>query len=139
VFARRPSVVALASGGQVAEHGPIAVLTPNVAQPLARRALVLLTRAAGDDEVRKVANALDDAGMEHVWLSHPMDWTAARGDLAWAPAGRDGRGRDVVVVDGLGVYRAEQFMRVFARGDSRVTAAAIKARMAERVTRLRTS
>lgn len=80
---------------------------------------------AAEDEVRRVAQSLDAAGVEHIWLSHPRDWTSARADLAWAPAGRGGRGRGVVVIDGLGVYRAEQFVRVFWRGDRRVTPPAV--------------
>jgi hypothetical protein len=101
--------------------------------------LAVLTGPAAEEDVRKVARSLDDAGVEHIWLSHPRDWTSARADLAWAAAGRDGRGRGVVVVDGVGVYRAEQFVRVFSRGDRRVTPAAVSARMAERVARLGTS
>ncbi len=103
-----------------------------------RGALVVLTAAAADDDVLRVERSLADAGVEHVWLSHPRDWTSGgeRAGLAWAPAGRDGRGRGVVVVDGVGVYRAEQFVRVFARGDRRVTAEAIRARSAPRVAAL---
>jgi hypothetical protein len=39
----------------------------------------------------------------------------------------------VVVVDGIGVYRAEQFLRAFGRGDRRLTPEAIRAKTAERV------
>ena len=102
------------------------------------RVLVVLTAAAMEHDVRVLASVLEANRVEHVWLSHPRDWAPALADLAWAPAGRDSRGRGVVVVDGVGVYRAEQFLRLFARGDRRVSPSAIKSRLAARVAALAT-
>ncbi|HEU4993647.1 MAG TPA: competence protein CoiA family protein [Gemmatimonadaceae bacterium] len=129
VFASRPTALSFPELVRIAENMSLL----DVDGPPGRRALVLLTAAVTDDVVRRIARWLADSGCEHVWLSHPMDWTSARADLAWAPAGRDGRGRGVVVVDGVGVYRADQFVRVFGRGDRRLSAEAIKARSAARV------
>ena len=113
-----PTIVAITLGSPVADHA---------------RALVVLTAAADDDVVRRVARSLDDAGVDHLWLSHPLDWSSARSELAWAAAGRDSRGRGVVLIDGLGVYRADAFVRAFARGDGRLSPATVKGRMARRV------
>ena len=92
-----------------APNGPIAVVeleSSDVGQ--ARRALVVLTAAVDDDVVRAVERSLDAEQIEHVWLSHPIDWKGSRSDLPWAAAARDARGRDVVLVDGVGVFRAQR-------------------------------
>lgn len=138
VFASRPVVAAFAGAGRMTQAGPVAVIDVSDEPARVRRALVVLTAPAEDEEVRRVDRSLADAGVEHVWLSHPRDWTSARGDLAWAAAGRDARGIGVVVVDGAagGVYRAEHFARAFARGQPRLGPEAVRASMAERVTRL---
>lgn len=133
VFASRPSVASFGASLRVEQQGVIAVIHVDVVHPLARRALVVLAAAAADEEVRDVARKLDMAGVEQLWLSHPLDWSASRADLAWAAAGRDSRGRGAVVVDGLGVYRADQFIKAFSRGDRRLTPDAIRAKMADRV------
>ena len=140
VFASRPSIVGLGSVVRlVRQEGPISLLDVPVDGDAGagRCALVLLTAAATDSDVRGIGQSLDDANVRHLWLSHPLDWSASRGDLAWAPAARDRHGQGVIVVDGLGVFRAEPFLRAFARGDRRLAPAAIRARLAERVAALR--
>ena len=140
VFASRPSVAGLGSAVRLVKHqGPISLLEVSIdeAAGAGRCALVLLTAAAADSDVRRIAQPLVDADVRHLWLSHPRDWNASRGDLAWAPASRDSRGRGVIVVDGLGVFRAEPFLRAFARGERRLAPAEIRARLAERVAALR--
>lgn len=133
IFASRPSGATFGVRGGVTRDGPLAIVRLDAAENNAARALVVLESAADDADVRRVASALGDAGVECLWLSHPLDWTAARADLAWAAAGRDSRGRGVVLVDGLGVYRADAFARAFQRREPRLHPDAIRARMAERV------
>ena len=121
----------------MARLGPIAVVeleASDGSQP--RRALVVLTRAVEDDVVRAVECALDAEQIEHVWLSHPTDWKGSRSDLPWAAAARDTRGRDIVLVDGVGVFRAGAFADAFRRGDPKVGPAAVRARMLARVSGL---
>ncbi|HEY7234320.1 MAG TPA: competence protein CoiA family protein [Gemmatimonadaceae bacterium] len=140
VFASRPSVVGLGSAVRlVRQEGPISLVAVGLDGDAGaiRCVLVLLTAAAADSDVRRISQSLLDADVRHLWLSHPLDWSASRGDLAWAPAGRDSRGRGLIVVDGLGVFRAEPFLRAFARGERRLAPAAIRARLAERVAALR--
>ena len=136
IFASRPVAALFGTGLRVTHKGPIAVLMLNAVPDERERALVILSSAADDDEVRHVARSLDDAGVEHLWLSHPLDWHSARSDLAWAAAGRDNRGRGVVLVDGLGIYRADAFARSFERHNPRMNPDAVRARMAERVSLL---
>lgn len=136
IFASRPSAAAFGVRGGVTRDGPLAIVALDTADGAAPRALVVLEATADDERVRRVAGTFGDAGVESLWLSHPLDWSAARSDLAWAASGRDSRGRCVVLVDGLGVYRADAFVRAFQRGDSRLHPEAIRARMAERVARL---
>lgn len=138
VFARRPLAASFGAAERIAHHGTIAVVSLEAPGGEAgERALVVVGAPARNDEVRRMERMLDDEGVEHLWLSHPLDWSAARADLAWAAAAGDARGRPVVLVDGLGIYRAEAFARAFARGDRRLAPEAIRARMAERVMALR--
>lgn len=141
IFASRPIATSFTAGLgasllSVTQEGPIATLVLNSQLGGHERALVVLSAAANDDLVRHVALSLENAGVDHLWLSHPLDWTAARSDLAWAAAGRDSRGRGVVLVDGLGVYRADAFARTFQRGDPKLKPDAVKTRMAKRVAML---
>jgi hypothetical protein len=136
IFARRPSPAAFGVPTSTVPNGPISVGTLDVAgQP--RRALVVLTAVVEDDLVRAVDRSLDAEQVEHLWLSHPRDWAGSRADLPWAAAGRDARGRDVVLIDGVGVFRAAAFVEAFRRGDAKVRPAAVQARMAARVSALR--
>src|SRR5439155_12940040 len=138
VFASRPTAGMFAQpASRVTRDGSIAIIDLSADEHPGRRALAVLTSAAADDDVIRVAASLDEADIEHLWLSHPLDWTRGRSQLAWAPAGRNARGRGGVVIDDVGLYRAEQFAQLFARGDPRVAAAAVRARMAARVGRLR--
>lgn len=137
VFASRPVGALFGTGRRVTQNGLMTILELDAAVPdLPERALVILSGAADDVQVRDVARALDEAGVEHLWLSHPLDWHSGRSDLAWATAGRDSRGRAVVLIDGLGIYRAETFARSFERRNPRVHPDAVKRRMADRVARL---
>lgn len=133
VFARRPVATAFGPAARVAQHGPVAIVELEPDDGGAVRSLVVVTSPASEDHVRRVARALSANGIEHLWLSHPMDWSAARADLAWAAAGRDSRDRPVVLVDGLGIYRADAFARAFARGERRLAPETVRSRMAERV------
>lgn len=141
VFARRPVATSFAPEAQVTREGPIAIvsLASDDAAGTARtpRALVVMESPASDDEVRRVARMLRDQGVAHVWLSHPIDWSATRGDLPWAAAAGDARGRPVVLVDGLGIYRADAFARAFARAERRLAPEAIRGSMEDRVRALR--
>lgn len=141
VFAARPTLGSFGPGVRVderfgAEPG-LTVLQPRLENDapagLHGSILVLLTAAVLERGVRKLAAAITAAGITAVWLSHPRDWSPARADLAWAAAGRDARGVGCVVVDGDGVYRAEQFAGLVARGDRKVAAERIRDRMAARV------
>jgi hypothetical protein len=136
-FASRTSASAFGASTANAPNGAIAVVPLEcVDAGEARRALVVLTSAVDDNEVRAVDRLLDAERIEHVWLSHPIDWQGSRSDLPWAAAARDARGRDVVLVDGVGVFRASAFAEAFRRGDAKVRPAAIRARMSARVSSL---
>jgi hypothetical protein len=138
IFASRTSAAAFGVPAATMPNGPIAVVKLESSDGgQARRALVVLTAAVDDDDVRAVERSLDAEQIEHVWLSHPIDWKGSRSDLAWAAAARDARGRDVVLVDGVGVFRAGAFAEVFRRGDANVRPAAVRARMSARVSGLR--
>jgi hypothetical protein len=136
LFASRPSSGAFGAPLAATTTEPIMVIPLDGAS---RRAIVVVTAPVTDDQVREVSRSLEEAGVEHLWLSHPMDWNASLSDLPWAAAARDERRRDVVVVDGLGVFRADAFAKAFRDGDPRVTPAAVRARMAQRVAALRSS
>jgi hypothetical protein len=134
ILASRPSAVSFGVSPASLPNEPIVVVTLESADPRQpRRALVVLAAAVDDDAVRAVENALDADGIEHLWLSHPLDWNASRSDLAWAAAARDARGRDVVLVDGVGVFRASAFAEAFRRGDAKVRPATVRRHMSARV------
>ena len=140
IFASRTSATAFGASAATAPNGPITVVTLECADGhQSRRALVVLTAAVDDDIVRAVDRSLDAEQIEHVWLSHPIDWKGSRSDLAWAAAARDERRRDIVLVDGVGVFRASAFAEAFRRGDANVRPAAMRARMSARVSSLRSA
>ena len=138
IFASRTSAAAFGASAATMPNGPIAVVELESSDgSQARRALVVLTAAVDDDIVRAVERSLEAEQIEHVWLSHPTDWRASRSDLPWAAAARDARDRDVVLVDGVGVFRASAFAEGFRRADATVRPAALRARMSARVSGLR--
>jgi hypothetical protein len=106
------------------------------AGPASRRALVVLERPASADAIRAVAESLRADGIEALWISHPSDWSVALASLAWAPGGRDWHGHGGVVIDSLGLFRADQLARAWAAGHSGLSPVAVRARMAPRVERL---
>jgi len=141
IFASRPIAASFGTGLgasllSVTQEGPVVTLVLNSQLADRQRAIVVLGSAADDDLVRSVARSLEDAGIDYLWVSHPLDWSPTRSELAWAAAGRDSRGRGVVLVDGLGVYRADAFARAFQRGDRKLSPDAVKSRMGRRVAML---
>lgn len=138
IFARRPSPAAFGVAATQLPNGGIAVcaLEPEAAtQP--QRALVVLTAPVEEYQVRALERSLEAKRVEHLWLSHPRDWSGSRADLPWAAAGRDARGRDIVLVDGVGVFRASAFVEAFRRGDAKLRPGTVVARMSARVAALR--
>ena len=134
ILASRPSAVSFGLSPASLPNGSIVIVAlkgNDGSQP--RRALVVLSAAVDDEAVRAVENSLDADGIDHIWLSHPIDWSGSRSDLAWAAAARDARGRDVVLIDGVGVFRASAFAEAFRRGDAKVRPAAIRRHMSARV------
>ncbi len=137
VFASRPLAALFGPARQPhAAGGPIGLVdvsprgTPH---GTAQRVIVVVEAAPSDASLEAVATELRESGADPIWLSHPLDWAQVFASWAWAPAGRDARGRGVVVIDNVGVFRAEQFVRALTRGDPRLTAAAIRRAMASRV------
>ncbi|MFL5612497.1 MAG: competence protein CoiA family protein [Gemmatimonadaceae bacterium] len=138
IFASRTSAAAFGVSAATVPNGPIAVVELESGDGgLTRRALVVLTASVDDEVVRDVERSLDADHIEHLWLSHPMDWKGSRSDLPWAAAARDARGRHVVLVDGVGVFRASAFAQAFRRGDPKVRPTAVQARMVARASGLR--
>jgi hypothetical protein len=138
IFASRTSAAAFGASTTTAPNGPVVVVALECAEVgQTRRALAVLTATVDDDVVRALARSLDAERIEHVWLSHPIDWSGSRSDLPWAAAARDARGRDVVLVDGVGVFRASAFAEAFRRGDAKVRPAVLRAQMSARVSSLR--
>jgi hypothetical protein len=103
----------------------------------ARRVIVVVERAPEPGHIQSLTARLRTESAEAIWISHPSDWCDEMMGVAWAPAGRDWYGRGGIVVDGLGVFRADQFARAWAKRDRRLTVEAIRARMKERVARIR--
>jgi hypothetical protein len=101
-----------------------------------RRAIVVIERETDADAIGALATSLDADNIDGVWISHPRDWRSALAPLAWVPAGRNARGQGGVVVDGVGIFRADQFARALAKGDRRLSGEAIRRHMAERVQRM---
>lgn len=140
VFASRPVAAMFGHAARTvaigAPGGSMTIVELNAIPADARRAIIVVERATADAAIASLATSLHAEGVDAIWMSHPSDWTPALALLAWVAAGRDSRGRGCVVVDGLGIFRAERFARAVASGDARVTPAAIRWRMAARVARL---
>jgi hypothetical protein len=102
------------------------------------RAIAILEHTVADERVGSIAHQLAGEGHDVVWLLHPLDWSPALADRAWAVAGRDARGRGAVLVDGVGIMLAPRFARALAMGDRRFTASAIRRAMSARTDRLAT-
>ena len=142
VFAARPLAASFversASFVQTTRQlGSVAVLEVGTASPNQRRTLAIIERAPDHDTILAAIAELDARSASAIWVAHPSDWSSVPPNATWAPAGRDARGTTVVTIDGLGIFRADQFVRAVATNDSRVSSAAIKTRMAARVARLR--
>jgi hypothetical protein len=117
--------------------GEVAVLELDALDDGAVRAIVVIEKRVSDDVVEQGAMRLAAENIDAIWISHPTHWTSALESLVWTPAGRDGRGGGFVVVDGVGTFRAEQFVRALVSGERRLQGTAIRASMAARVGRLR--
>jgi len=117
--------------------GEMGVLQLDAFDDGAVRAIVVIEKRVSDEVVEQGAMRLAAENIDAMWISHPTHWTSALASLVWAPAGRDGRGRGFVVIDGVGTFRAEQFVRALASGERRLEAHAVRASMAARVVRLR--
>ena len=130
VFASRP--VAALFRARVGSITPASVDNAMVVVELANReagprlAIVVIERATSDAAIESLAESFEADGVQTVWLSHPSDWTAALLPLTWVPAGRDWRGQVVINVDGIGVFRADQFARALVERDRRVSEASIR-------------
>jgi hypothetical protein len=140
VFANRPVAVMfrerVRSSTRVGSDGSM-VLVELVSPPESRLVVIVIERPTSDAAIASLASSLD--AMHAVWISNPMDWRPALEDLPWLPAGRDSRGRGCVVIDDVGILRADQFTRALSSGDPRLHPAAIRERMRQRVARLRQS
>ncbi len=102
----------------------------------ARRSIVVVEHALNDQRILDLDRDLTAAARDPVWLVHPLDWSPALANVTWAIAGRDARGRGAVLVDDVGVFRAERFARAIAKEDSRLEAAALRRAMNARGRRL---
>lgn len=140
VFARRPVAALFRAGvrsiAPSAQDASMVVVHLSSSAADARRAIVVIERETPAAAIASLASALGDEDVDAVWMSHPSDWSPALAPLAWVPAGRDSRGQVCVVVDGLGIFRADQFARALSAGDERLAAGAIRRRMIARVERM---
>jgi hypothetical protein len=139
VFASPPIAALFHSGTASVESyadGAIAVVhVPGAATAKRPRVIAVIERPVDDAAVESVARHFDANSIDAVWLSSPRHWTPALARLVWAPAGRDWSGRGGVVIDGLGVFRADRFAAALARANSGLSGEAIRARMSARVER----
>jgi hypothetical protein len=146
IFARRPMAAMLdAAPSAHSEIAPgIARLTVKVERRRGRRrasdhrVVCVITRAIDTAALSAAIEAIraGEHGADALWLSSPRDWQPVLAGVAWAPAGCDSRSRGAVVIDGVGVVRADAFMRALAEGDRRFDSSSIRRAMAERVERL---
>lgn len=138
VFSSRPVAAMLRNhASRVSRAANEAIAIVELATSTDRRsAVVVIERSIRDDDVRTLADSLAHDEIDALWISHPRDWVPALEPLAWAAAGCDWRGHLGVVIDSLGVFRADQIARGWSRGDPPFTAAEIRRRMAARVERL---
>jgi len=138
IFARRPTALAFGAVAECREVAPGIVRLSVEAERGGRsgeRVLFVVERETDDEAIRAMLHT-GDVSDDSLWVSHPRDWRPAMRELAWAPAGRDSRGRGVVLVDTVGVFRAEAFIEAMRSNDRRVHAPAVRAAMAARVARL---
>jgi hypothetical protein len=140
VFARRPSLAAFRGVGIASEIVPGIVRLEVKVEPRGRavassssRVLCVVTRETNENTMADVVETLPAGAL---WLTHPRDWRTVLTGLAWAAAGSDSRGRGAVVIDGIGVVRADAFLRGVARGDWRFSSENILRAMTSRVERL---
>lgn len=105
------------------------------------RALFVVTRATDDAAIADsiVSARTTGINVEDIWLSHPRDWRTALRAIPWLAAGCDSRGRGAVVMDGVGVLRAESFVTALTRADARFGGENIRRAMEDRVARLAAS
>jgi hypothetical protein len=138
VFSSRPTGAMFAAPGfAVTTHSEAISIIDVARSGEARRVIIVVERAPQPGHIQSLAARLPTESAEAIWISHPSDWCDEMANVAWAPAGRDWYGRGGIVVDGLGVFRADQFGRAWAKRDRRLTVEAIRARMKERVARIR--
>jgi hypothetical protein len=138
IFASRPIAAMFHKRMRsMTRHGDGAIAVVELRRPEStRRAIVVIEREARPDAIDALAASLEADSIDGVWISHPLDWCSALAPLAWAPAGRDARGRGGVLVDGVGIFRADQFARALAKGDRRLSGEAIRRHMTERIQRM---
>ena len=135
IFAGRPIAAMFGAHRPLRRVGEALAVVEIDGSP-ARRAIVIVERACDETAIAALSRELRDSGVDAVWLSSPRDWSPAFRDLVWAAAGRDQRGFGAVLVDGLGVFRAERFATALQRGDRRLSSASIRRKMAARIERL---
>jgi hypothetical protein len=139
VFAARPNATMFLPSPVIHVNGDgngLVVVDVSARASARRRAIVVVECATSDQVIRTLAESLRQKEIDAVWLSSPRDWCDAFASVVWAAAGRDARGRGGVVIDGVGVFRADQFVRALAGGDRRLSATAIRRSMADRMRRL---
>ncbi len=146
VFSSRPIGAMFAAAGFAVTTDREAISIVDVAPATApapaggaRRVIIVIERAPRPGLIQALAAQLSAESTEAIWISHPSDWCEELSRVAWAPAGRDWHGRGGIVVDGLGVFRADQFARAWAKRDRRLTFEAVRGRMEERVGRIRSN
>jgi len=138
VFSSRPTGDMFAAAGVVMTRDGGGISIVDVAPATeARRVIVVVERAPNSGDILSLVSRLGAESVEAIWISHPSDWCDELSGVAWVPAGRDWYGRGGVVVDGLGIFRADQFARAWRTRDRRLTVEAVIARMKERIARLR--
>lgn len=141
IFARRPTAFAFGKVGERVEVAPGIVQLAIAAKrggKTTHRALFVVEREVDDETIISVRSA-NGVSADALWLSHPRDWRPAMQQFAWAPAGRDSRGRGLVLIDTIGVFRAEAFIQAIQSDDRRVRASTVRDSMAARVERLAAS
>ena len=137
VFARRPIAEMFGTLSIAREaDAPIALVeVPSTSSR--RRVIVVVENEPVAGQLRNIASRLAADDVDAIWLSHPRDWNEELLEVAWAPAGRDSYGHGAVVIDGLGVFRADSFLRAVKKGDRRLSATEIRRRLHARVEALR--
>ena len=139
VFSSRPIAELLRGhASRVTRVANDAVAIVELAGPATpRRAMVIVERPVSDEDIQMLHAALVADEVEALWVSLPSDWRPALAPLTWAPGGRNWRGHLGVVIDSLGVFRADQIATAWSKGEGVFTPSGIREHMAERVARLR--